>query len=82
MYHGIYKCDALRDLVPFLQVKKSEKQPRRRVTFCPMSVFTFFKLYKWYQIAQNIINAYQINTSLARTGIPFQPSHLKDADNF
>ena len=27
------KCDALRDLVPFVQFKKREKQPRRSVTF-------------------------------------------------
>ena len=35
-------CEALRDLVPFEQFKKREK------------FFTFFKLFKWYQIAQRI----------------------------
>ena len=51
-------CDALRDLVPFDQFKKREKYSWRSVTFSkkvtlPHGVFfTFFKLYKWYQIAQ------------------------------
>ena len=50
-------CDALRDLVPFLQFKKREKQPWRSVNFtkintAPWVFFTFFKLYKWYQISQ------------------------------
>ena len=59
-------CDVLRDLEPFVQFKKREKQPWRRVTFStvaafkacdftksnnpPWVFFTFFKLYKWYQI--------------------------------
>ena len=51
-------CGALRDLVPFVQYKKCEKQ----LTVCnftkintpPGVFFTFFKLYKWYQIAQRI----------------------------
>ena len=50
--------DALRDLVPFVQFKKREKHPWRSVTFTksstpPWVFFTFLKLYKWYQIAQN-----------------------------
>ena len=64
-------CDALRDLVPFMQFKKHEKHQWRSVTFSkvtnyrlsacnftkintPPRVFFsfFFKLYKWYQIAQ------------------------------
>ena len=39
--------DALRDLVPFVHFKKCEKTHG--------GIYTFFKLYKWYQIAQNII---------------------------
>ena len=64
------KCGALRDLVPFVQFKKLEKHPRRSVNFRsnrlkpatlltkintpPWVFFTFFKLYKWYQIAQSV----------------------------
>ena len=60
--------DALRDLVPFVQFKKREKHPWRSVTFStksntpPWVFFTFFKLYKWYQIAQNIKSEFAINT--------------------
>ena len=62
-------CDALRDLVPFAQFKKREKHPWMSITFskvagfyftksnAPLWVFfTFFKLYKWYQIAHHIIH--------------------------
>ena len=49
-------CDALRDLVAFVQCKKSEKHPWTSVNFSKVAglkhFFTFFKLYKWYQIAQ------------------------------
>ena len=63
------KCDALRDFVPFGQFKKREQHPRRSVTFSelqalacnftksktpPWVFFTFFKLCKWYKIAQSI----------------------------
>ena len=53
----------LRDLVPFVQFRKREKHPWRSVTFyCNFTksnthrwvFFTFFKLYKWYQIMQRI----------------------------
>ena len=57
-------CDALRDLVPFVQFKKREKHGGvlllvKLQAFCnftksntpPWVFFTFFKLYKWYQIA-------------------------------
>ena len=55
------KCDALRDLVPFVQFKKREKRPWRSVNFSEacnfakintptLVFFAFFKLYKWYQI--------------------------------
>ena len=54
-------CDALRNSVPFLQFKKRENHPWKSVTFNfiksntpPWVFFTFFKLSKWYQIAQNI----------------------------
>ena len=41
------------------QVAEPDKHPRRSVTFSknntPLQVFfTFFKLYKWYQIAQSV----------------------------
>ena len=62
-------CDVLPDLVPFVQYKKRKKHPWRSVTFTkvaglacnftksnilPWVFFTFFKLCKWYQIAQHI----------------------------
>ena len=52
-------CDVLCDFVVFAQFKKREKHPWRSVTFSksntpPWVLFTFFKLYKWYQIEQNI----------------------------
>ena len=64
-------CDALRDLVPFVQFEKRKKHPWRSVTFSKVAVFTksnippwvfflFFKLYKWYQIAQDIFSSYEI----------------------
>ena len=48
-------CDALRDLALFVQFKKREKHPWRSVTFRKVAgfnqhIFTFSKLYKWYQI--------------------------------
>ena len=65
-------CDALNDLVPFVRFKKRETHPWGSVTFSgrmkplkaavnksstPLWVFfTFFKLYKWYQIAQSVSN--------------------------
>ena len=45
-------CGALRDLVPFDQFKKREKHPWGNTP--PLVFFTFFKLYKWYRIAQGI----------------------------
>ena len=48
-------CDALRDLVPFVQFKKREKDPWRSVTFSKVAGFIntplwvilmVFKLYK------------------------------------
>ena len=34
---GSHICDALRDLVPFVQLKKREKHPSRNVTFCKVA---------------------------------------------
>ena len=34
----VSECDALRDLVPFVQFKKQEKQQWRRVNFSKVSV--------------------------------------------
>ena len=61
-------CGALHDLVPFAQFKKPEKHPWRskintrawvfftsnftKINTPPWVFFMFFKLYKWYQIAQ------------------------------
>ena len=51
-------CDALHDLIPFVQFKKREKHPSMSVTFSKVAVksntppwvfFTFSKLYKWYK---------------------------------
>ena len=50
-------CGALRDLVLFVQFKKPEKHPwsvnfSTKINTHPWVFFTFFKLNKWYQIAQ------------------------------
>ena len=66
-------CDALRDLVPFVQFKKNVKNTHGRVLILaklqaskintpPWVLFTFFKLYKWYQIAQRT-TYYQLSQS-------------------
>ena len=48
----LFICDALRDLMSFVQFKKREKDPWRSVTLTPLLVFfTFLKLCKWYKIA-------------------------------
>ena len=49
--------DALRDFVPFAQCEKREKHPWKSDTESitpPLVFFTFFKLNKWYKIAQSI----------------------------
>ena len=48
----IYIFDALRDLVQFVQFKKREKHPQ--VTLLQGCFSRFFKLCKWYQIAQSV----------------------------
>ena len=47
-------CDALRDLVTFVQFKKFLACNFAKSNTSPWVFFTFFKLYNWYQIAQNI----------------------------
>ena len=62
-------CGALRDSVPFVQFKKLEKHPWRKVLLVkllasacnftkrnnpPWVFFTFFKLHNWYQIMQSV----------------------------
>ena len=52
-------CDALRDLVSFVQFYKNVKNTHGGVLLFksnipPWVLFTFFILYKWYQITQNI----------------------------
>ena len=56
---------ALRDLVPFAQIKRREKHPQRSITFSkvpgfftksntpPWVFFTFLKLCEWYQIVES-----------------------------
>ena len=39
--HKLHICDALRDLVPFLQLKKREKHPWRSVTFSKVAGHVF-----------------------------------------
>ena len=49
--------DALRDFVLFAQCEKREKHPWKSDTksiTSPLVFFTFFKLNKWYKIAQSI----------------------------
>ena len=36
----MFKCDALRDLVPFVKFKKREKRPWRSVTFSKVAGFS------------------------------------------
>ena len=68
-YFDIEIWDALRNLVPFAQFKKPEKHQCRRLLLVklqakacnftnnntlPWVLCTFFKLHKWYQIAERI----------------------------
>ena len=45
-----FKCDALRDLLPFVQFKKRENVHG--------GVLFLVKLYKWYQITQRITSVF------------------------
>ena len=74
----INKWNALRNFMPFGQLKKSEKHPCRSVTFskvavaykftksntAPWAFFMFLKLHKWYQIAQHITNTKYYMTNI------------------
>ena len=68
--------DAFWDLVPFLQFKKRERLSWRILLLVksqvlvynftksetpPWVFFTFFKLYKWYQMTQRVSNTYYAN---------------------
>ena len=63
-------CDALHDLVSFVQFKEREKSPWRSVAFIKVVntpswvFFTFFKLCKWYQIAERITYRFLIGEKL------------------
>ena len=48
----MFICDFLRDLVPFVQFEKPEACSIARSDTSPF--LRFLKLYKWYQIAQNV----------------------------
>ena len=56
------ECDVLCNLVPVAQCKKRKNHSPRSVTLSTNSstsrwvFFTFFKLHKWYQIAQTVSN--------------------------
>ena len=62
----LHKCDALRDLVPLYNLTNVKntyggmlltvKLQATKSNTPPWVFFTFFKLYKWYQIAQSITN--------------------------
>ena len=68
-----FKCDAFRDLVPFVQFKKREKTP-------PWVFFTFFKLYKSKQIAQRITNIFLEALFLISEQSKFQ--NVQNVQNF
>ena len=58
------QCDALRDLVSFVQLKKREQHPWTSVSFSksntlPWVFLTFFKLYRWNKIAQRIVKSFR-----------------------
>ena len=75
---NIQACNALFNLVTFAQFKKRQKHPWRSVTFnkvpgfslqkvTPLWVFfTFCKLYKCYQITQNISYTFKRNNKNTR----------------
>ena len=61
--HPVFNCEALRDLVPFVQFKKPElllvKLQVKAWNFAESNTaawvfFTFFKMYKFYHIAQSV----------------------------
>ena len=60
----IYNCDALRDLVPFIQFKKREKNMKEYYS-------TVFQIFKIAQMVPN--RAYFTRTILSNSGEQFQP---------
>ena len=85
--HCPWKCDVLRDLVPFVQFKKVKHfyggvllLVKLQTSACnftnsnnPSCVFfTFIKLNKWYQIAQSITNFW---TDSMHYCYPYPPTH-------
>ena len=62
----------LRDLLPFAHFKKREKHPWRSVTLLKVTLLCgcfsrFFKLRKWYQIAQSVSQANMSHMKKAKT---------------
>ena len=59
----MFICDALSNLLQFVQFKKREEHPCSNANSCnftkintpPWVFFTFFKLCRWHQIAQRIL---------------------------
>ena len=76
MYFAQFACDALHDLVPFVQFKKHEKQQWRSVTLLLVFFLKFFRLYQWYQIVQSISFVFpsllSIVVALRTVGLSFQ----------
>ena len=66
-------CGAVRDLVSIVQFKKRKKHQWRstKSNTPPWVFFTFLKLYKWYQIAQNI--SFSINAKFSEQLIFLTP---------
>ena len=68
-------CDKFHGVLSFVKLKKREKHSWSSVTFRkvadfdtpPWVFFAFFKLYKWYQIAQNASYMQQIMHKYAAT---------------
>ena len=46
MGSSFYKCNVLRDLVPFVQFRKQEKHPLRSATFSKVADFSLQLYYK------------------------------------
>ena len=69
----LQKCGALRDLIPFVQFKNVKNAHGgvlilvacnfTKINTPPWVFFTFFKLYKWYKIAQCITNSWRLIVS-------------------
>ena len=78
----VYKCDALRDLVQFVQFKKHEKTYRGVLLLLKLQAFikvvTLLKVtllhvrlslffFKWYKIARNLSNRIPTNAKQVNT---------------